>query len=1255
MREFRVLLSVCRRVTGEHDGADRESATGDRGGGLGSGPTKTIKNKLELYFGSKKKSSGGDCRVEAEEEAPRAAVYFQCQEVRERVIARKNHEIIVGNQTFKLHLLADLKTPEASAEKQEDKKTDTEKEKEKSVQSGAVVLDNVSDRLSRDLLSMLVENISGLDESCYSLEIIWESSRAVITFNKPPDVEKFLTGSQCSQKLQKHGLTARPLEAAESVRVENLPPTVIKEMLELFFERSWTLPDNVVMIPDEYAAIATFNNAKVVESICHEQDYAMLSITFKVYPYYESMGTALYGKERPTWKMPEPFRESVHNVVWRFLREKKLFQSINDQMSSYFCSVNLDNPDVILSPLPSLLRQKGLTAKHVDTWMSTAQQAFRQQMSQYSAFECKVNASAWKAAEEEVRSIVKEEAALVHDASRGILTVAGRADDIKKVKGPVENIVLKAISQIKRQTEGVSECMDMSPAKFYILNQEGLLKAAQDISPDMKISLDEGAQKLTITGLPAEVYKTKSWILERTVGTSKKQLNVPPSLLDYFNTVDDVDMSQGLFTSHDEKTDTEKEKEKSVQSGAVVLDNVSDRLSRDLLSMLVENISGLDESCYSLEIIWESSRAVITFNKPPDVEKFLTGSQCSQKLQKHGLTARPLEAAESVRVENLPPTVIKEMLELFFERSWALPDSVVMIPDEHAAIATFNNAKVVESICHEQDYAMLSITFKVYPYYESMGTALYGKERPTWKMPEPFRESVHNVVWRFLREKKLFQSINDQMSSYFCSVNLDNPDPLPSLLRQKGLTAKHVDTWMSTAQQAFRQQMSQYSAFECKVNASAWKAAEEEVRSIVKEDAALKVKGPVENIVLKAISQIKRQTEGVSECMDMSPAKFYILNQEGLLKAAQDISPDMKISLDEGAQKLTITGLPAEVYKTKSWILERTVGTSKKQLNVPPSLLDYFNTVDDVDMSQGLFTSHGFMTTMKKPIQRRRRRSPFRARAVVLDNVSDRLSRDLLSMLVENISGLDESCYSLEIIWESSRAKFLTGSQCSQKLQRHGLTARPLEAAESVRVENLPPTVIKVVESICHEQDYAMRSITFKVYPYYESMGTALYGKERPTWKMPEPFRESVHNVVWRFLREKKLFQSINDQMSSYFCSVNLDNPDVILSPLPSLLRQKGLTAKHVDTWMSTAQQAFRQQMSQYSAFECKVNASAWKAAEEEVRSIVKEDAALVHDASRGILTVAGRADDIKKVKGPVENIVLKAISQIKTADRRCI
>ncbi|XP_071340147.1 protein mono-ADP-ribosyltransferase PARP14-like isoform X2 [Trachinotus anak] len=521
--------------------------------------TRTLRNKLQLYFQSRKKSSGGDCVVEVEDGAPRAAVFFRSEEVRERVLAREKHEITLENQTLRLRLLS------ATSPKNSDNVSDSKPQRSEvepgggaaaantldseTVQSSAVVLENVSNDMCRDLLVMLVENISGLDESDFSLEIIWESNRAVVSFSKPEDAERFLTVSQTSAKMQKQGLTARPLEAAKSVRVESLPPTVVKDMLDLYFEKNWTQPDKIVMIPNEQAAIVSFSDPKVVENICIKEDYMLGSIPVKVYTYHESLGTALYGKERPAWKIPEPFTERVHQAVWKFLLMKKQLKDINDQMRPYFCSVDLNNPEVKLSALPIFLRQKGLTAKDVDSWASTALEAFRKLMSQYSAFECPANAPAWKVAEKEVRSVVREDAVLVLDASRGALTVAGRADDIKRIRAPVENLVLKAMSQIERQTNGVSEVMTLSSAMFYILKQDGLQKAALDISPEMKISYDEGAQKLTISGLPAEVYQTKAWILERNMHMNKKQLNLPPGLLEFLKTVDPMDMSQYLFTS----------------------------------------------------------------------------------------------------------------------------------------------------------------------------------------------------------------------------------------------------------------------------------------------------------------------------------------------------------------------------------------------------------------------------------------------------------------------------------------------------------------------------------------------------------------------------------------------------------------------------------------------------------------------------------------------------------------------------------
>ncbi|XP_029915316.1 protein mono-ADP-ribosyltransferase PARP14-like isoform X2 [Myripristis murdjan] len=521
---------------------------------------KGIKNKLQLHFQSRKKSSGGECRVEVADDG-RATVCFRSDEVRDRVLAQQNHEISLESQNVKLRLSCQSipvkeEAPPDLPKKSPDSNVGPEnggsgagKEDAESAQSVAALLENVKDGVSKELLSMLVENVSGLDEDAYGLEVIWETNNAVVTFSDPSDVERFLTASKNNVKLQKFEITARPLEEAKSVRVENLAPAVIREMLELYFEKSWTLPVKINMIPEEQAAIVTFDDPKVVGSITKKRDHVIRKFPVRMYLYYESLGSALYGKERPTWKMPEPFTESVHQVVWKFILMKKQFKTISDHMRPYFCSVDMEKPEVKLSPLPDLLRQKGLTAKHVDTWMDNAQKAFRQFLNQYSAFECLANASAWKLAEKDIRSVVREDAVLVMDASRGALTVAGRDSDMKRIRASVERIVLKAMSQIERQMNGISEMMDLTPAMYYILNQEGLQKAAQDISPELLLSYQEDTKTLTISGLAAEVYMTKSWILEKTMKMSKKPLHMDTCLLDFLKSVDPTEMSQDLFIS----------------------------------------------------------------------------------------------------------------------------------------------------------------------------------------------------------------------------------------------------------------------------------------------------------------------------------------------------------------------------------------------------------------------------------------------------------------------------------------------------------------------------------------------------------------------------------------------------------------------------------------------------------------------------------------------------------------------------------
>lgn len=279
----------------------------------------------------------------------------------------------------------------------------------------------------------------------------------------------------------------------------------------------------------------------------------MGSCTVQVYPYHPHLQTALYGKERPAWRLPEPFTEKVQPAVWKFLLFKKLAESINEQMRPCFCSVELDDPEVRLSPLPGFMRQPGLTESRVDEWKSTSRQAFCHLLCQFAAFECAVDAPAWKVVEKDVRSVVREDAVLLMNASKEMLTVAGQADNIQQFKAPVEALISKAMSQVRRQRDGVSEGIDLAPAVFCILQQEGLQKVAQDISLEMKLSYDGEAHRLALTGLPAEVFQMKAWILERNSCISKKVIDVPPGVLDFLKTVDSMDMSEDLFISQGTK------------------------------------------------------------------------------------------------------------------------------------------------------------------------------------------------------------------------------------------------------------------------------------------------------------------------------------------------------------------------------------------------------------------------------------------------------------------------------------------------------------------------------------------------------------------------------------------------------------------------------------------------------------------------------------------------------------------------------
>ncbi|KAL0151574.1 hypothetical protein M9458_053123, partial [Cirrhinus mrigala] len=426
----------------------------------------------------------------------------------------------------------------------------TDVDEKKPQESSAVVLENLPDDIKQEVLALLVENISRLHENDFSLELIPEIRKAVVTFKNPSAAEKFLEESRTHEKFKKNNLSVHALERSTCVRVEDLPAEANnnKMLLELYFEK-WGGPvEEVITHPSEQAAIIIFKEEEAKDRVL-KQENNICDVPVKIYPYYKSLNTILYGGKRPHLKLPEPISVSVNPAIMEFILKKGQISSVKDEMSSHFCHIKMDKPDVLLSPDPALLKQKGVTRRHIDGWSENAIDAFKKIISKYTTSDWPVSQALWSRVESDIKEVVKDQVYTDLDASKGVLTLAGMTHEISGLKPIIEKFLERGTSQMEREKNSVTEYMEISPAMYSLLEQDGL-KNASAVSPHLCIHYDKKINRLGFSGLHTEILMFKNWVLERKVTMKQKRLQIDRSVLEYLISVDCDEMSRDLLISH---------------------------------------------------------------------------------------------------------------------------------------------------------------------------------------------------------------------------------------------------------------------------------------------------------------------------------------------------------------------------------------------------------------------------------------------------------------------------------------------------------------------------------------------------------------------------------------------------------------------------------------------------------------------------------------------------------------------------------
>ncbi|XP_039179734.1 protein mono-ADP-ribosyltransferase PARP14-like isoform X2 [Crotalus tigris] len=553
-------------------------------------PPKILRNKILLYFQSRKKSGGGECEIQ--KQGGQILVCFAQEEVRQRVLSQKIHEFDVeGRGTLKLEVsLYEATDPDKDNAAKEEiipgkALSEEGQAKEKEVQdcqtkndtlrsgpaeeaphaekdildypqrSSQVVLENVEENIHPDTLTLLVDNISALSgDSTFHIEQINEKKAAVITFQQSTAAENFLKQCAKNSRFQQYRFTARPLELTNVIKVENIPAATSSEFLTLYFEspkHGGGQVSDIQMFPTEDSALVKFGDSQAALTALKKQ-HSLNGQSVLVYPFYSSLDTVLYGKEKPQIKMPESINIPLDPYIWQFLQGKyKLIQEIEKEMANCFCEViwpqaTCEQPELVLSPSAIVAKQGKSIKELVRSWKDKVSEEFACILSKFGTVKCKIIPEAW----ETLESNLLKNVLAVPDDSKNCVTLAGFAFTVGSVEKELREYIehLTKDAEIARQT--LQQTLSISPVKYKLLQHILLQENISEENTGLKWSYDASAKQLQLNGILTEVYRMKSDLLEKMDRIVEKNVDIHPSIFQFLQRADPVKLSWSLFTAN---------------------------------------------------------------------------------------------------------------------------------------------------------------------------------------------------------------------------------------------------------------------------------------------------------------------------------------------------------------------------------------------------------------------------------------------------------------------------------------------------------------------------------------------------------------------------------------------------------------------------------------------------------------------------------------------------------------------------------
>ncbi|XP_041856787.1 poly(ADP-ribose) polymerase family member 14-related sequence 1 isoform X2 [Melanotaenia boesemani] len=588
-----------------------------------------LKNKLVKYFQSKK-SNGGDCEVDYQDGSGTAVLRFRKEEDQKNVLAKETHQISLDKGLLKMKVRlpsqekttektpsgkvekenkkADIKQPDADEHDPADsvqkdaKVRDSDTTDEEELSSTSAVFENIPDNVSQEFLEMLVENVlkdlsSSSSSQDFMLEVIPDISSAVVTFQSGKENTEFIAKCSENRMFAKKKLSIRPLEVTKQVIVDDIK-NLCEDLLQLYFDKEGGDVEDVTLNEAEQTAVITFKDHQALSKVIKKK-HIIKQEEIRVYPFYKSLGLALYGKDKPSPKLPPAISEPIDGAVWRYLsKNQAAAEIIRSDLIKHYCNVNFDQSTVLLSPVSSLLKQKDAKTIIKD-WKETIKSAFGKSMSKFKSLKFRPELEQWEESEEKIRqTLMNEQVVVVPDKASGVLSVVGLVKDVNRVESQLSEVLSMIEQKMQRAKLSKTQEITASPSMFHILSQDGLRDKILQACPELEMSYNQSNLAIKLTGFVDEIIAASRVINDAMFALKRQNLEVDSSVFDLLKYAQQDELTDALLTSKGINAALEVSARR-VQIAAVSdkdLNDAQDHLGKLLLSQSidVEDASVLD-------------------------------------------------------------------------------------------------------------------------------------------------------------------------------------------------------------------------------------------------------------------------------------------------------------------------------------------------------------------------------------------------------------------------------------------------------------------------------------------------------------------------------------------------------------------------------------------------------------------------------------------------------------------------------------